>query len=78
MYNYSCYENGKKELSPSLFERALVQNKEDKDAWIHSTEWKSESELESDSDWLQSFYSQCFKLFPLLALNLLFYVLNDT
>ena len=25
----------KEELSPSLFGRAQVQNKEDKDAWIH-------------------------------------------
>ena len=35
LYNYwSCYENGKKELSTSLFRRMQIQNKEDKDVWI--------------------------------------------
>ena len=35
MYNYSVMKMEKEELSPSLFGRAQVQNKEDKDAWIH-------------------------------------------
>ena len=30
-----CYENGKKELSPGLFRRMPIQNKQSKDAWLH-------------------------------------------
>ena len=55
LYKYwLCYENGKKELSTSLFRRMQVQNKENKDVQIHKhwigSNWESEQEPELESD----------------------------